>query len=377
MKIQEPIKLMYLMDDFRGPKGGGTEVQFINLLESLKPEQVQPEIVVLRSSEFTKSMHHFPFPVNVLNITKLLSIITLFKMIKLAIKIRRDSIQIVHIYFNDAAIIAPVFCKIGGAKVIVSRRDMGFWYTKAKLSCLYISNIFVDHIITNSHSIKVNVNKQEKFSLDKISVIYNGVNTSSFLNIEKGTLRGGYNIDSKYSIVGMVANLDKIKRHTDLIQALHIINKEFPYVKLIFAGHGSEETNLRQYAHDLNIDDKIIFIGNVDNVIPIVCDFDICVLCSESEGLSNAIIEYLGCGKPVICTNTGGNPELITDGSNGFLVNVGDVAGIVDKLRIMFSNRKLLTDLGEHARSSFMGKFTMQNMTMSHMDKYYQLLNTN
>jgi glycosyltransferase involved in cell wall biosynthesis len=374
MKTQVPVKLMFLMDDFRGPKGGGTEVQFINLLESLDRDHVDAEIVVFRPSEYTNKMSNLPFKVETLNIFKMLSLKTLFKMIKLARRIRCENIKIVHIYFNDTSIIAPLFCKLGGAKVIVSRRDMGFWYTKYNLKCLLISNLFVDRIIANSKAIKLNVHEKERFPLGKISVVYNGVNAAEFAHIIKGKLREHIGSNGNEPIIGMVANLDSIKRHKDLIEAFFVIAKDFPDAKLVFAGQGPEESNLRELAKNLGILNKTFFLGNVDEVLSVIADFDVSVLCSESEGLSNAIIEYMGCGKPVICTNTGGNPELITDGYNGFLVDVGDVGGIIEKLQLVLSNGSLLKELGEHAVASFKNKFNMDTMVNSHMDIYSNLI---
>jgi L-malate glycosyltransferase len=374
MKTQEPIKLMFLMDDFRGPKGGGTEIQFINLLESFDRDRVEPEIAVLRASEYTNKSYKYPFIIVTLNIDKILSLKSLFKMLNLAKKISREKINIVHIYFNDASILAPFFCKLAGAKVIISRRDMGFWYTKFNLICLYISNLFVDHIITNSYAIKSNVNKKEKYPLSKISVIYNGIDTNKFNNIIKGKLRADLGLSINDPIIGMVANFDKIKRHTDLINAFSILVMKHPNVKLVFAGQGPEENSLRELSHRMNLADKIYFLGNVEDVLPIIADIDICVLCSESEGLSNAILEYMGCGKPVICTNAGGNPELIVNGYNGYLIDVGDVATLVDKIQLLLSNVELSNKLGRNGVTSLIDKFNINEMLNSHMFIYSYLL---
>jgi L-malate glycosyltransferase len=377
MKTQECIKLMFLMDDFRGPKGGGTEVQFINLLESLDHNRVETEIVVFKPTEFTTHSYRYPFKLEILNIFKMLSVSTLFKMIKLARRIRRENIEIVHIYFNDASIIAPLFCKLGGARVIASRRDMGFWYTRINLMCLFVSNYFVDRMVTNSYSIKLNVHEKEKFPLEKISVIYNGVNASKFGNLVKGKLRDNIGSKSTDPIIGMVANLDVIKRHRDLLEAFCVILEDFPNAKLVLAGQGPEGGNLGNLAQKLGIVKKVYFLGNVGEVLSVIADFDVSVLCSESEGLSNAIIEYLGCGKPVVCTKTGGNPELITDGYNGFLVDVGDVAGIVERIKLLLSDNELLKELGEHAVISFKNKFNMDAMVRSHMEIYADLSGKN
>ncbi len=375
MKAKEPFKIIFLMDDFRGPSGGGTERQFLNLLESIDRERFQPEIVVFRGTDYLKESDKYNCSIQVLNIHKILSLRTVLKMLALAKRIRDEEINLVQIYFNDASIIAPLFCRLGGAKVIVSRRDMGFWYTKLKLFCLYISNMFVDQIIANSYAVRTNVNKKEKYNSDKISVIYNGIDENAFKNITVGTFRANYGIDKNDPVIGMVANLDQIKRHADLIKAFSIVVGKYRNARLVFAGEGPEKTSLRDLAVRMNLADRIYFLGNLDNVLSIIADMDVCVLCSESEGLSNAVIEYMGCAKPIICTNTGGNPELITNGYNGYLVDVRDADAIARKLELLLSDYKLMREMGNNGYKRFKNNFGIEKMVQSHMNLYSGLLN--
>ena len=80
---------------------------------------------------------------------------------------------------------------------------------------------------------------------------------------------------------------------------------------------------LRALAGKLGVGGRVIFTGGVERPSRYIRRFDVAVLCSESEGFSNAIIEYMADARPVVCTDTGGNPELVRDGVNGYLVPVG------------------------------------------------------
>jgi L-malate glycosyltransferase len=377
MNAAKPIKVIYLLDDFRGPSGGGTEVQFINLVHALDRAQVEPEIVVLRGTEYTRNLQQYPVKITTLDIRKMFSLDALVKMLRFAGRIRREKVALVQIFFNDASILAPFFCALGGAKVIASRRDMGFWYTPFNLRCLRVSNLFVDRIIANSNAIKSNVHRQEKFPLEKISVIYNGVDSARFGNLPTGVLRDQLGIKRGDPVVGMVANLDKIKRHPDLIHAFATVLGKFPDLKLVLAGQGPELAQLQELSRELQVADRVFFLGNVPNILPVIADLDIGVLCSESEGLSNAVIEYLGCGKPAICTDTGGNPELVTDGYNGYLVGVNRVGDLAARLEAILSDPELYAELSRNGKQSFHDKFDLGEMVSSHVEVYRTLLNQN
>ncbi len=90
--------------------------------------------------------------------------------------------------------------------------------------------------------------------------------------------------------------------------------------------------------------------------------------------MSNAIIEYMGCGKPTICTNVGGNPELIKEGHNGFLIEVGDVKGLASRIIQLLSDPALTSQLGENARARIVKTFPMEKMVNSYMNLYQEIL---
>lgn len=371
--LKKKIKIMYLMDYYYGTNGG-TEGQLFELIRGLDKDKFQPHLFVFRPTEFIKKDNDFPCPITVLNINKLSTIDTFIKLSKLSRLIKKQHFNITHIFFNDASLIAPFFCKLSGAKVIVSRRDMGFWYTSLNQKVHKVSNRFVDFIIANSSAVARNVNRFEKYPLQKIKVVYNGHNPLKFLDSPMVQFRERTGIGEYDPIIGMVASLYKIKRQSDLIQAFSIVHKEHKNSHLVLIGSGAMETALKSLTNSLGLQDFAHFLGSVTDVIPIIKHFSVGVLCSESEGFSNAILEYMACGIPAVCTNVGGNPEIVKDGYNGFLVNVGDVKQMADRIDKILSNKSLAEMLGNNARLAVNERFTSENMVNSHMSLYNQLI---
>ncbi len=170
-----------------------------------------------------------------------------------------------------------------------------------------------------------------------------------------------------------MANLRPVKRHADLIKAFARITREVPSAHLVLAGEGKLEQPLRNLAISLGVAENTHFLGKVDDVAAVIRRFSVAVLCSESEGLSNALMECLGAGIPAVCTDTGGNPELVTDGKNGYLYPVGDEKILADRIVRLLKDSQLSDTMGIAAACS-MESMSMENMVSSHMTVYEALL---
>ena len=165
-------KIMYLADRFDGPQAG-SEGQLLQLVQHIDRSRYEPHMTLLRGDDSTH-WKAFPCPVGVLDITKLASLRNIVRVLRFALGLRREGFRIVHCYFNDSSMIAPPFLKLCGIRVLVSRRDMGFWYTPTTLAVLRIVAPFVDCYVANSKAVHGIVQRQEWVASKKLQVIYNG-----------------------------------------------------------------------------------------------------------------------------------------------------------------------------------------------------------
>lgn len=128
--------------------------------------------------------------------------------------------------------------------------------------------------------------------------------------------------------------LTKQKNLPMLIRAFAIFHGNHPDFKLEIYGRGAELENLRTLCRELKIEDAVLFPGYSKEIHKIMANSAAFVLSSDYEGLSNSMLEALAIGVPTICTDCppGGSREYITDGANGFLVPVGDIQALADRL---------------------------------------------
>ena len=119
--------------------------------------------------------------------------------------------------------------------------------------------------------------------------------------------------------IGLVGNLSPVKRVDVFLKALSLIKQGLPELrfKAFICGDGPEKANLLSLAQSLGLTSLVHFEGKVKDIDSYLRLRDIGVLCSDKEGLSNAILEYMAHGLPIVATAVGGNPELV-DARNGF-----------------------------------------------------------
>lgn len=350
-------KIMYLVDHYAGPQAG-TEGQLLKLIQYLDRSRFNPALTVLRTSECVERVP-FGCPVRTLELAKLASPNAILKVVSFARSLRREGYRIVHCFLNDVSLIAPPILWMFGIRVVVSRRDMGFWYTKGNLAVLRLVSPFVDRYVANCWAVARVVQKKEWVPSRKISVIYNGLFPRETDSCKSSNEIRPFEVSDERTVVGIVANLKPIKRIDIVIQAVAIVHKHYPGICLLVVGKdgpskwgSSMREELEQLSRRLEIHDRIIFTGAVDDPSPYINRFDIAVLSSESEGFSNAMLEYMQAGRPTVCTDVGGNPELVQDGKNGFLVSVGDVDALANRLLALLTDSGLAQRVGNAASST-------------------------
>lgn len=142
-------------------------------------------------------------------------------------------------------------------------------------------------------------------------------------------------------IVTHVSNLRPVKRVTDVIEIFDRIQKKIP-AKLVVVGEGPERESCERLSAEKGIEEKVLFVGNSNEVDKILCFTDLFLLPSEKESFGLAALEAMACGVPVISSNTGGLPEVNIHGVSGFLSDVGNVDEMAENaLKILTSEEVL------------------------------------
>jgi glycosyltransferase involved in cell wall biosynthesis len=151
--------------------------------------------------------------------------------------------------------------------------------------------------------------------------IYNGVDLSRYDHLEPCcTLPEEYGMEPGSQLVGVVARLEPEKGHPTLLEAWPAVLRAVPDVYLLIVGEGSRREALEAMARELRVAHRVVFTGRRDDVPAVTRALDVAVLPSYREAQGLSILEAMALSRPVVASNVGGIPEMITDGVTGLLV---------------------------------------------------------
>lgn len=358
------------MDRYENPYAG-TESQVLKLVQGLIQRGWTIRFAVFRASDYARS-DAFPIAIEELDIGRISDPRSWWAVYRYGRMLANDGFGVVHVFFNDASVICPPMMRLAGLKTLISRRDMGFWYSGVYLRALRLTDRFVHGVVCNSKAVADITAQLEGVPESKLHVIYNGyperTEECSASEDEPNTQHNR----KQPLIIGIVANLRPIKRIEDLIEAVARIQQSGRDIELRIVG-GGDDAAYRQRIEELGIASRVKFLGSQPDPERHIQKFDIAVLCSETEGFSNSIIEYMRCGKPVVCTDTGGNPEIIDDGVNGYLVGVGDVTSLAHRLEALINDPDRRLAMGRLNKAQMAKRYSLESMLNQYIHLYHQV----
>ena len=236
---------------------------------------------------------------------------------------------------------------------------------------------FVDRVIAQADIHKDHLVASEGMKKDKIEVIYNGVELERFSgHYEEKALRKKIGISTEAPVIGIVARLAVEKGHVILLKAAKKIINEFPEACFLIVGDGPEREKIETAAREFAIESNVYLLGTRNDIPQILSIIDIAVLSSEPvvETLSNAILEYMAAGKPVVATNVGSMADLVKDGETGLLVPYGKPDILSEAILDLLENPDKLDRMGKAGRERIKELFTLEKMVANYETLFERLV---
>lgn len=243
-----------------------------------------------------------------------------------------------------------------------------------RLACLF-ANLWATKVISVCQTesdilVKFGMNSA------KLQMIYNGVPTPTLDRSKVASLARQFELDpTTQTIIGTAARLSEAKGLTYLLQAFARVAKGKPNLRLVIAGVGELEQQLKQQAQDLKIADRTIFTGYVNDLPELMSLFNFFVLPSLQEACSLACAEAMAQQKAAIGTTIGGIVEQIVDGKTGFLIPPQDIDTLAKKMQYLLDRPELVDEFARNGRARYEEYFTLDRMLIQTENLYSQLLN--
>lgn len=300
-------------------------------------------------------------------------------LVRITISFFKDRKAIRHVFLPEAYLLTAVAARLSffGGFLIMSRRSLndyqGRRFFLGKVERLL--HRFTSRALGNSKAV-VQQLYEEGFAKEKVGLIYNGIDLSSFQNLPtKQELRENFGFDKKSLIFIIVANLIPYKGHKDLLNALAKIHQQLPEKwSLLCVGYdGGIQNQLKRQVQDLRIDEHVQFLGERLDTPLLLRAADIGILCSHEEGFSNAILEGMAAGLPMVVTNVGGNAEAVEGECTGFVVEARNPESLANSLLALSLSPDLCLRFGLAGRKRVEQHFTLAQCAKGYME-FYQLL---
>jgi glycosyltransferase involved in cell wall biosynthesis len=225
---------------------------------------------------------------------------------------------------------------------------------------VYFTYKICNKIIVLSNSAKKEIVERYKIPLNKVEVIFNGVDLKRFTNLKENScfIREKYNVREKY-IVGYIGTFYKWQGVRDLVRSFSYVAKKRDDVKLILVGDGPDFKNIVILIDKLNLKSKIILTGIVPpNEIPYYLNSIDIFIISRPNTIENKtaiplkLLEAMAMGIPIVATNVGGISEVINDGMDGILAITDNDEKLAEKILMLLNNKSLRKKIGKNAKES-------------------------
>lgn len=298
-----------------------------------------------RSEQYINNINNSVMVLN--SKTKIPSLISIFRIYKV---IKKLNPSVVHTHGGEANFHGLIASFLARTKLRIAE-EIGIPKHSKKARLIFRQIYRLAHqVIGISDSVCTWLVNNKEVSKDKVVKLYNPV------EIPESVLLKIY--DKSRFRVGFVGRLEEVKNALSLLFSVHELNNKGYPIDLWLVGDGSQKLKIEEYIEKHKLHNLVKVFGYKENPYSYMQHCDLYIQPSISEGFGIALVEAMSVGLPVIATSVGGAPEIIKDGTSGWLINKTDAATISSAILVALMNKDQLLSMGEAAKSTVIDRFT-------------------
>ncbi|MGD0348138.1 MAG: glycosyltransferase family 4 protein [Terracidiphilus sp.] len=365
------MKILILFSHlWHGGSAGGAETHATQLMQELSRRGHQIVLVTCSGKDEVEGMPagvaaKYELPFHGLNPFDQIKVYR-----KLAEIVQKHSIEMIHAHHRTAGIFAECIFRGRHVPYVISMHDT---WRRAPLKRLH--GKFFRRLIAVSAYIKREMEKQYRFSPERIRVIHNGVDPAPFEKAsreEAAQFRKKNGIEDEV-VLSLIARVTRAKGHYTLVEALRLVPRELK-LKCLIVGEGKEKQKLQQIVSDYGLDEKVRFTGFEANIPAVLQATDIMLLPSCQEPFGLALVEAMLSRTAVIASDSGAIPEIITHEQDGLLFRASDAAALARAIQRLVADKGLRQRLGEEGYRTAHRRFLLTRMVDDIEDYYSEIV---
>jgi glycosyltransferase involved in cell wall biosynthesis len=285
--------------------------------------------------------------------------------------------EIAHTWLFAANCYGRLAARHAGVPIIIAgERCVDPWKQWHELAIDRLFARFTQRIVTNSAGVR-DFYVARGLPAAKFAVIPNGIEPPhgpiETRQSARRRLLNELGLPASTRFVGAVGRLWPQKRYKDLIWAAELLRWPHPDAHLVIVGDGPQRRRLHRFTRQIGIATHVHFLGARNDVPRLLPALDCFWLASGYEGQSNALMEAMAAGLPVVVSDIPGNRDLVVDGESGLLVQPGNKSEFARRTRRLFDEPEFAQKLGENARQRMAEAFSLTRMVERHAALYREL----
>jgi glycosyltransferase involved in cell wall biosynthesis len=297
--------------------------------------------------------------------------------------LRKHRIRLVHSCLPTFDILAPCLRAFDpGLKVITSRRSLDEYLSPRDLKRLRLTGRWATRIVGNSNEVAESVTRLEGFRPPALQVIPNGIPMPAPLSFEeRAEARRRFDVGPDRFVVSFPAHFRRGKGHALIADVARRVRDAHPEAVFLLAGDMEVSDQYRRIAAETreavaraDLDSSVRFLGPVSDIRALQAASDVSLNLSDSEGMSNSVMEAMALGVPVVATGVGGNLEVIQEGVHGLHFPVRDAAAAAAALIRLAGDPALRARLGDAARQRVAAEYSIDRMVARYVSLYREVL---
>lgn len=284
-------------------------------------------------------------------------------MLGLSAELKRRGVCLVHSYLFHANLLGTLAARLARVPVaLTSKRSLDTYARRVDRWACRVGNRLADRVTVPAEAVKQHVHQEEGCPLKKIVVIPNGIDLDRVDGWASPRWANTRDRVPSDPVVGTVGRLSQKKGQEDFLEAGVIVLNQVPQARFHFVGDGPLRMELESRARELGVDGRVRFFGAAMDAPHLLFQMDLFVLPSHMEGMSNALIEAMAAGLPVVATDVGGTPDVVLDGQTGILVPPRNPARLAEAIVTLLKDPERARAMGAAGRARVEGHFTTQTM---------------
>lgn len=370
--MPEPIRIAYIINSM---VVGGSQTHLVQVMRFLDRERFAPTFFCLNGDgDLIDAVRATGTEVRTPGAGLRYRGVDLLRRIQaLRAELRRGRFEIAHSYLLRANLVGAVSARLARVPIVLCSKRGCHERRGAELLMAKIGNALADRVTANAEAVRAFVHDNEGCPVAKMPVIPSGIDTERFAPLGAADYKARLGLAADRTVVGIVTRMRTRKGVEEFIRAIGALRVERPDVHAVVVGEVTLDEQLERLVGELELADHLTLLGRRADMPEVLSAFDLFVLSSHDEGMSNAVLEAMAMQLPVVATDVGGTGEVVRHGASGSLVPAKDPDALARAMGDVLADRERARAMGRLGREIVVARFSAAAMVRQMEQLYFEI----